>query len=287
MNTEILRVTDKCNQKCLFCNFSEKLPFLSLVNLKCKIDKLIESGVEEIIFSGGEPTIYPHILSGIQYAKKKGIKHIEIQSNGLFLANLLRVKKYKEIGLDLAFLSILSHKPAIHDYLTQIPGSFSKIIQAVKNLLSVKIRTRINIVINKKNYQHLLSLTQFIHLNFKDIESIDFSFIVSQGQALKNSFLVPKISKVTPHLLMAYKYCEENNIKFSNPGCGIPVCFIPQYKNISLEYQELNNKSNSQMINKNINNKVKIGKCISCKEAQFCLGIWKNYLLIHGNKEFI
>jgi MoaA/NifB/PqqE/SkfB family radical SAM enzyme len=288
----IIRLTDKCNEKCLFCNFQEKVLELSLQDLEDKLNNLRHDS-DLVIFSGGEPTLSPLLFSAIVMAKKMNFTMIQLQTNALRLTDNNFVKELKNCGLDQAFIPILSHQPEIADELTALPGSWQKTISGINNLLSEEIGVRINIVINSKNYKKLLSLVKFIADKFPGIQGIDFSFVVSDGLALKNKYIVPKFSQVMPYLLMAYKYCETVGIDYANPGCGVPVCFLPEkYKNISFEYQLLKEKeedydSYDEIIKLNQSNKIKLAKCQRCSESKYCLGIWQGYIKIHGEKEFI
>ncbi len=283
----IIRLTDKCNEKCLFCNFQEKLPSLSFGQIKKQIRDLRQREYV-IILSGGEPTLHPDLIKIVSFAKELGFKIIEIQTNAILLTKD-KVLKLKRAGLNRAFVPLLAYKAELFDELTQVPESWQKTLKGIKNLLAAGIETRINIVINSKNYIGLLNLTKFIHKNFPNCSGIDYSFVVSDGLALENSYLVPKMSKVIPYLLMAYKYCENNNIDFSNPGCGVPVCFLPdKYKDISLEYKLLRkNEKNNDIIERNQPNKIKLKKCQTCPDEKYCLGVWQGYIQIHGDKEFI
>ncbi|MCX6744494.1 MAG: hypothetical protein NTX82_03150 [Candidatus Parcubacteria bacterium] len=109
---------------------------------------------------------------------------------------------------------MLFYSAEISDELTQVPGCWQKTLKGLENLITAGIETSINIVITSKNYKGLLNLTKFIHKKLPQIAGIDYSFVVSDGMALKTSNVVPKISRVRPYLLMAYKYCEDNKINF-------------------------------------------------------------------------
>ncbi|MCX6744495.1 MAG: radical SAM protein [Candidatus Parcubacteria bacterium] len=57
----IIRLTDKCNQRCLFCNYQEILPAFSLADIKNKLVELRRQD-SNVTFSGGEPTLYPFVI---------------------------------------------------------------------------------------------------------------------------------------------------------------------------------------------------------------------------------
>jgi len=280
----LIRLTNLCNEKCLFCNFPDDCQVLSLAEAKNEIDKSCADG--QVTFTGGEPTIYPFLKEAINYARQKGIKNIELQSNCILLADLNKVKKLQQAGLTGVFVTIHSDNEKIFEQITRLQGSFKKTIQGMKNLIDLGIEMRINIVINSLNYKDLVKITEFITNSFPKIKSIDYSFLVPCENVLNNPNLLPRISEVVPYLKKAYEFCKENKIKFSNPGCGLPLCFIPEYKDNSLEYNLLKNNINANVIQDNKSEKVKFKKCEYCEFGQFCLGFWPNYIKIHGDCEF-
>jgi len=103
-------ITEYCNFCCAYCRGlkpeiygDRKLKQLSLDEIKYNIDLWCEGvPLENIRFSGGEPTLHPNIKEVISYAKEKGIKRIAISTNG---SNKLEL--YKElIGLGVNDFSI-------------------------------------------------------------------------------------------------------------------------------------------------------------------------------------
>jgi 7,8-dihydro-6-hydroxymethylpterin dimethyltransferase len=82
-----------------------------------------------IQFSGGEPTLSPHFLDAIRYARKKGYFAVQCATNGLrFAEEPGFAKKCKEAGLRMAYLQF--------DGVTNEANSHRK----VANLYDVKLR---------------------------------------------------------------------------------------------------------------------------------------------------
>ena len=82
-----------------------------------------------IQFSGGEPTLSPHFLDAIRYAREKGYFAVQCATNGLrFAEEPGFAKKAKEAGLRMAYLQF--------DGVTNAANSHRKI----KNLYDVKLR---------------------------------------------------------------------------------------------------------------------------------------------------
>jgi molybdenum cofactor biosynthesis enzyme MoaA len=83
-------ITEYCNFKCPYCrglsddiyNF-RKVKQLTLAEIKSNIDLwCLNNPLENIRFSGGEPTLHPDIVEVVKYAKASGIKRIAISTNG-------------------------------------------------------------------------------------------------------------------------------------------------------------------------------------------------------------
>ena len=93
-------ITEYCNFKCPYCRGlkneiygNRKIKQLSLPEIKNNIDLWCDGEpLENIRFSGGEPTLHEDIITIIKYSKKKGIKRIAISTNG---SNNLEL--YKEL----------------------------------------------------------------------------------------------------------------------------------------------------------------------------------------------
>ena len=69
----IIRLTHDCNEKCLFCNFQEKVADLSIENIKNQLEEL-RRNYEIVIFSGGEPTVIPFLADAVNYAVEQAVK---------------------------------------------------------------------------------------------------------------------------------------------------------------------------------------------------------------------
>lgn len=83
-------ITEYCNFTCPYCRglkdeiYGErKIKQLSLDEIKTNIDYWCENEpLENIRFSGGEPTLHKNIVEVVEYAKSKGITRIAISTNG-------------------------------------------------------------------------------------------------------------------------------------------------------------------------------------------------------------
>lgn len=104
----ILEVTKNCNLRCPYCFAygGENVDTPSIDKLKGDIDIIAKKGENPLLqLSGGEPTLRDDLPQLVLYAKKKGINYVQINSNGIRLAeDEAFVKNLSEAGLDIVFL---------------------------------------------------------------------------------------------------------------------------------------------------------------------------------------
>lgn len=85
----IIEITDACNLKCptCFADASGKA-FLSMEQIKNMLDLYVrcEGQPEVVQFSGGEPTLHPDLFEMLELANSKGIKVVQINTNGIRIA---------------------------------------------------------------------------------------------------------------------------------------------------------------------------------------------------------
>jgi len=106
------RLTNRCNQSCLYCRLweCEKKEQKTIDVLK-RIDKLFSEGIRFFVFTGGEPLLREDIGQIIGYSSKKGI-YVTLNTNG----RLLRPEKKCLEGVNRLHLS-LDGPEYINDYL--------------------------------------------------------------------------------------------------------------------------------------------------------------------------
>jgi len=75
----------RCNYDCAYCPaeiHDNHSPHTDIKVLKSTVDRLIKLGDVRISFTGGEPTVHPHIGELIDYCKHVGVSWVNITTNG-------------------------------------------------------------------------------------------------------------------------------------------------------------------------------------------------------------
>jgi radical SAM protein with 4Fe4S-binding SPASM domain len=137
-----LALTYSCNNNCYFCYTGgpRRVKEMSTADWKKAITKLWDSGIPQIVFTGGEPTLREDLVELIGHSKEFVTGLV---TNGRKLASLAKALNRAE--LDYVQVSLESHIPAVHDRMVGVNGAWQEtrngIMEALKNNLSVITNT--------------------------------------------------------------------------------------------------------------------------------------------------
>jgi len=147
-----IELTDRCNERCIHC-YAESTPEcsnqLKLDEIKAVLKESRTLGNPTVQFTGGDPLIYPDIIEATAAARDFDCKTLEIYTNGLALSDTM-LKHLLPHRPNFAF-SIYSHNAAVHDHITQVPGSHARTLAAIRRTQNTGLAVRIGIILMPKN----------------------------------------------------------------------------------------------------------------------------------------
>jgi radical SAM protein with 4Fe4S-binding SPASM domain len=161
----VVELTDFCNFNCAWCYASTgykskiKRHQMSMRDVKKLIRGLRKSGVRQVTYSGGEPTIYPHLKEAVSFAKKSGMV-VHMNTNGYLLDERL-ARELKELGLSQVEINIDSTNPKKHDRTRGVKGSFGRAVAALKNAKAAGIMCVVQTVITRDNENEINRIAEF------------------------------------------------------------------------------------------------------------------------------
>lgn len=289
MRYSLLRITDKCNQKCVFCNAPPGSPEYptSLDDLKGRIASAAAGS--SLILSGGEPTISKRLGEVVALARARGIGRLELQTNATMMSSLPFARSIAELGFHNLLVSLHSHDAATSDLITRTPGTFELTLRGVRNLNALSVPLTLNFVINELNYRQLPEFVDFFMARtdvFRATNTLCFSFVQPNGFAWENRRgIVPRISEVVPHLERALDSCVANGLSFAISESGIPVCFVERFKAHHQELQKALAGVSDALTSISASQKVRRADCVGCAYSGQCPGVWRTYANVHGLDE--
>ena len=137
----VFELTEACNQCCRFCyNYwrdgNSPLPPPDPKLARKTLRRLLsQASVGTLSFSGGEPMLLKNIHDLALAARFKGA-HVNVLTNGTLL-NKDAFTNFVSLGVSAIQIPILSADAAVHEYLTQLPGSWAKATDALRHVAAV------------------------------------------------------------------------------------------------------------------------------------------------------
>lgn len=183
-----VRAVTACNSKCLFCLDADtpRNVYLEESVVKADLRKGIEErGADKVIISGGEASLHPLFPEFIRYAKEIGYERVQTVTNGTQYADKDFYERCVEAGLGEITYSLHGNTPELHDYLTQTPGCFNKLMKAlIRSVRDRRMITSVDVVINKQNVG---VLDKIVELAISvGVTEFDLLHVIPQSNAYRN-----------------------------------------------------------------------------------------------------
>ncbi len=213
-----IALTYKCNNRCTFCyanapNRGDDVKEMTTAEVKVIIDRIAgEARCPTLSFTGGEPTLRTDLPELVRYGASKGLR-VNLITNGIRCGDLAYARSLAEAGLDSAQVSIEGGSSAVHDGITQHPGSWVAATQGVRNLRSLDVHTHTNTTLCGGNRDHWRELVDFLS---EDLHSEYFSMnmVIRTGTALAHDEDDMSYAEVGPIIEQVQAYSRERGIEF-------------------------------------------------------------------------
>lgn len=151
----VLEITDRCNLACPTC-YAMSSPHYGRHRTIEEVEKMLDiivanEGQPDVVqISGGEPTIHPDFFTILDIAKKKPIKHLMVNTNGIRIAKDFEfAKRLADYAPDFeVYLQFDSFKP---DVLKQLRGKdlTNVRIKALEHLNRLNLSTTLVVTLQK------------------------------------------------------------------------------------------------------------------------------------------
>jgi len=257
-----LALTYRCNNNCAHC-YNETNRAVKEISFKKWIqiiDKIKCIGVPHIVFTGGEPTLSPHLIELIAYAESKELI-TGLNTNGCKLSDSSYLDQLINAGLDHVQITIESHDHRIHDDIVGHAGAWEQTVRGIKNSLQKNLYVMTNTTLLIKNSLFLEETLDF--LSSLEVPTIGINALIyagrgkSVGSGLPENTLHPLLEMAINKTIQAKQrliwytptqYCNFNPVDMSLgvKGCTAAlhnVCIEPDGSVLPCQsyYQPLGN----------------------------------------------
>lgn len=159
-----LALTYACNNACGHCYNPpdrRRLPLLSVRQWRRVLRRLRTVGIPQVIFTGGEPTLYAGLAPLVRYASRLGLV-TGLNTNGRCLADRPLAADLARAGLDHVQITLESSRPEVHNAMTGA-DSFGETVAGIRRALEAGLHTITNTTLTRANADHAPATVDFLH----------------------------------------------------------------------------------------------------------------------------
>ncbi|MCK6505484.1 radical SAM protein [Myxococcota bacterium] len=223
----LLRLTMACNERCPFCNVPVEdypRPTPPPEEVEAALEAFVATGQRTLTISGGEPTLLRRrLVDLVARARARGIPLVELQTNAV-LVDPGYAAELAAAGLTSAFVSLLSHEPALHDQLAGLPGAFPRCLLGIDALLAAGVRVTLNPVFAAPTQGTVAAYVDFVAARLPGVDSVSLSAVQPHGRAAGQPGLLPDYAVLADSVRQARARAAAHGIRLLNPYCGLPLC---------------------------------------------------------------
>jgi MoaA/NifB/PqqE/SkfB family radical SAM enzyme len=205
--------------------------------MRAELDRLAGLGYDGVILTGGEPTCSPLLIDAIEHSAGLGLR-CRMITNGQLLADRELFGRCVGAGLTHLPVSIHSHRPSVHDFLTRNEGSFDAVSRCLALVPELGVTCDVNTVINAYNADHLLETAAWICGRFPFVRHYVWNNMDPDGpMASANPDCVPRHRDFQVSLEWAMEHLRRTGRTFRAER--VPLCFMTRFPWASTETRKI------------------------------------------------
>lgn len=287
-----LKVGFACNNLCTFCvqgDKRERIEPRSAEEMK-GILRDERRHTDEVVFTGGEPTVHKDLLHVVAYARALGYRVIQLQTNGRRLSHEPYLDAAIRAGVTQISPSLHGSTAEIHECQTRAPGSYRQTVQGIEAARRRGAMVITNSVVTQQNMTDLPALARL--LVSLDVQQIQFAYVHPEGTALRQfGSVVPRFPLARPYLHEALDIVAAAGIRaFAE---AVPYCFMHGHETQVVESVIPDTRIHDKPMviadytaYRLVEGKEKGPPCASCTFEPYCEGPWREYPDGYGWDDF-
>ena len=275
-----LRPTLACDHHCAFCNSVDRSienAMHGAADLRASVALWSAFPVFRATVSGGEPTLLKDLPAIVADLAVGGLL-VELQTNGMALADPCYARRLREAGLHTALVSLhASHAALSDERITLCPGAWARTVAGVDQALAHGIAVDLSHVIHRANAHDTAAFMGFVRERWGRRVRVRLAFVAPTGAASERAAdVVPALPEVLPELRRALALAQSARLRLLLVGyCGIPPCLLAPFEHVS----ESAYRGRVDVPDDH----VKFEACRACVYDAGCPGLWRGYVDAHGD----
>jgi radical SAM protein with 4Fe4S-binding SPASM domain len=146
-----LDLTYRCNERCVHCYLDhDDHGEMTTTEIADLLVQLADAGVFFLSLSGGEVFMRRDFFEIVEKARRL-LFNVKVKTNGVMIHEA-EAARLRQLGVEQVQISVYSHRPAVHDSITKLPGSLNRTIKAIRFLKSQGLKVSISNVVMNGNF---------------------------------------------------------------------------------------------------------------------------------------
>ena len=178
-----------CNNNCTFCMEADRAARQAHVSAQTDEDiramLSAHEGLDEVLFTCGEPTQAPRLLDYLAWARQEGFRVIGVISNGRRLSYSGVARRLVEAGANRLTVSVHGHTARLHDSQTRTPGSFEQTVAGLRRAVALRRAHRLEVhtstVVSRRTLEHVAAIHAFLMRLNPDLMVFNVMMPVGRG----------------------------------------------------------------------------------------------------------
>ncbi len=187
------------------------------------LERFKEFGSPIVVFTGGDPMMRRDLFDLIRYATDLGLR-ASLTPTATALPTVERLKQAMESGVRRIALSLDAPAPEVHDAFRQVPGSWERTMQILRNAQAVGLSAQINTTVTRHNAHLLPEMVKFV----EEVGAVQWSvfFLVPTGRGQAAHMISPEEHERVFHWLFDLSQRGTFDIK---------ATAAPMYRRVAIE----------------------------------------------------
>ncbi len=291
-----IRVVMPCNQDCTFCFVNREAPSPELETLESGVDQAIETGVQAIVFTGGEPTLSRHLTGLIRRATDGGVACRGIQTNALRLAHGELAHELVAAGLNHAHVSLHAADRTRYRAITGF-GEPADAARGARRLVESGVDVSMSLVICQENADHIEPTLRFIREHIGPVRIVLSVAREQLGVPRPWDKTLVRYTDAAHAVVEALDVGPALGLTMDSAGtCSMPPCVLPsdaleRHADVLLvghrvmTWEGASDAKEQTEEDHSVSNEF-VASCDACSLRQRCPGIQRTYLERRGDGEF-
>jgi radical SAM protein len=187
------------------------------------LERFKEFGSPIVVFTGGDPMMRRDLFDLIGHATDLGLR-ASLTPTATALPTQERLQQAMAAGVRRIALSLDAPDPEVHDAFRQVPGSWERTMQILRNAQAVGLSAQINTTVTRHNLDLLPEMVKFV----KEVGAVQWSvfFLVPTGRGQLQHMITPEEHERVFHWLFDLSQAGDFDIK---------ATAAPMYRRVAIE----------------------------------------------------